>query len=87
MFPKCSWDRYLVCRPYFSFFTYSTRAGKKDFVKFRLLCLIFRLLFIVCQFIEKRREMKQEGRTEQELTESYCFLYPDKSKVQMTDKF
>lgn len=35
----------------------------------------------VCQFIEKRREMKQEGRTDQELTESYCFLYPDKSKV------
>lgn len=25
--------------------------------------------------------MKQEGRTEAELTESYCFLYPDKSKV------
>ncbi|XP_035512430.1 protein TASOR isoform X1 [Morone saxatilis] len=34
------------------------------------------------EFIEKRREMKQEGRTEQELTESYCFLYPDKSKLQ-----
>ncbi|KAM9855890.1 protein TASOR isoform 2-T2 [Aulostomus maculatus] len=26
--------------------------------------------------------MKQDGRTEQELTESYCFLYPDKSKLQ-----
>ncbi|KAL6119094.1 tasor [Pungitius sinensis] len=34
------------------------------------------------EFIEKRREMKQEGRTEVELTESYCFLYPDKSKLQ-----
>nr|XP_057908682.1 protein TASOR [Doryrhamphus excisus] len=34
------------------------------------------------EFIEKRREMKQEGRTEQELTESYCFLCPDKSKLQ-----
>uniref|UniRef100_H2SS95 Transcription activation suppressor b n=1 Tax=Takifugu rubripes TaxID=31033 RepID=H2SS95_TAKRU len=33
------------------------------------------------EFIEKRREMKQEGRTEQELSESFCFLYPDKSKV------
>ncbi|XP_039655493.1 protein TASOR isoform X2 [Perca fluviatilis] len=33
------------------------------------------------EFIEKRREMKQEGRTEQELTESYCFLFPDKSKL------
>lgn len=40
----------------------------------------------VCQFIEKRREMKQDGRTEQELTESYCFLYPDKSKVLMMAK-
>lgn len=29
--------------------------------------------------------MKQEGRNEQELTESYCFLYPDKSKVLMMD--
>lgn len=35
----------------------------------------------ICQFIEKRREMKQEGRTEQELSESFCFLFPDKSKV------
>ncbi|XP_068188803.1 protein TASOR [Antennarius striatus] len=34
------------------------------------------------EFIEKRREMKQEGRTEQEVTESFCFLYPDKSKLQ-----
>ncbi|KAE8293585.1 Protein TASOR [Larimichthys crocea] len=34
------------------------------------------------EFIEKRREMKQDGRTEQELNEMYCFLYPDKSKLQ-----
>ncbi|XP_014853954.1 PREDICTED: protein TASOR-like isoform X1 [Poecilia mexicana] len=34
------------------------------------------------EFIEKRREMKQEGRTDQELAESYCFLFPDKSKLQ-----
>ncbi|XP_077464136.1 protein TASOR isoform X2 [Stigmatopora argus] len=34
------------------------------------------------EFIEKRREMKQEGRTEQELAESHCFLYPDKAKLQ-----
>ncbi|XP_011475529.1 protein TASOR isoform X2 [Oryzias latipes] len=34
------------------------------------------------EFIEKRREMKQEGRTEQDLAESYCFLFPDKSKLQ-----
>lgn len=30
--------------------------------------------------------MKQEGRTEQEMTESYCFLYPDKSKVLIVTK-
>ncbi|XP_077424947.1 protein TASOR isoform X2 [Vanacampus margaritifer] len=35
------------------------------------------------EFIEKRREMKQEGRTDQELTESYCFFYPEKSKLQL----
>ncbi|KAJ0036689.1 hypothetical protein NQD34_005366 [Periophthalmus magnuspinnatus] len=34
------------------------------------------------EFVEKRREMKQEGRNEPELAESYCFLYPDKSKLQ-----
>lgn len=39
--------------------------------------------FPVCQFIEKRRELKQEGRTDPELVESYCFLFPDKSKVSL----
>ncbi|CAL1605649.1 unnamed protein product [Knipowitschia caucasica] len=34
------------------------------------------------EFVEKRREMKQDGRSEPELVESYCFLYPDKSKLQ-----
>lgn len=34
------------------------------------------------EFIEKRREMKQEGRSEPEVAESFCFLYPDKSKLQ-----
>ncbi|XP_045065491.1 protein TASOR isoform X2 [Coregonus clupeaformis] len=33
------------------------------------------------EFIEKRRELKQEGRTDPELVESYCFLFPDKSKL------
>ena len=37
--------------------------------------------FASCQFIEKRRAMKQEGRTEAELAESYCFLFPDKTRV------
>lgn len=47
---------------------------------------VFHLLSspLVFQFIEKRREMKQEGRTEQELAESYCFLFPDKSKVSLS---
>ncbi|KAK7884176.1 hypothetical protein WMY93_027299 [Mugilogobius chulae] len=35
------------------------------------------------EFVEKRREMKQEGRNEPELVESYCFLYPEKSKLQL----
>lgn len=47
----------------------------------RLRGYVSRFTFSLAQFIEKRREMKQEGRTEQELTESYCFLFPDKSKV------
>ncbi|XP_072305848.1 protein TASOR-like [Eucyclogobius newberryi] len=34
------------------------------------------------EFVEKRREMKQEGRNEPELVESYCFLFPEKSKLQ-----
>ncbi|XP_071020796.1 protein TASOR-like isoform X2 [Oncorhynchus clarkii lewisi] len=33
------------------------------------------------EFIEKRRELKQEGRTDPELVESYCFMFPDKSKL------
>ncbi|XP_035243385.1 protein TASOR isoform X2 [Anguilla anguilla] len=32
-------------------------------------------------FIEKKREMKQDGRTDKELVESYCFLLPDASKL------
>lgn len=50
-----------------------------------LLVVVSHLLWnpVISQFIEKRRELKQEGRTEQELSESFCFLYPDKSKVLM----
>lgn len=46
-------------------------------------CCVSLAVELLSQFIEKRREMKQEGRTEQELSESFCFLYPDKSKVPM----
>lgn len=35
----------------------------------------------VFQFVEKRREMKADGRTDKELDESYCFLLTDAVKV------
>ncbi|XP_043934633.1 protein TASOR isoform X2 [Protopterus annectens] len=34
------------------------------------------------EFIEKRRELKNEGRTEKELAETYAFLLVDRSQVQ-----
>ncbi|XP_066526927.1 protein TASOR isoform X2 [Hoplias malabaricus] len=33
------------------------------------------------EFMEKRKELKQDGRTEKELTESFCFLLCDAHKV------
>ncbi|XP_077458941.1 protein TASOR-like isoform X2 [Stigmatopora argus] len=33
------------------------------------------------EFVEKRREMKAEGRAEKELEETYCFLMTDEDKV------
>ncbi|XP_041637621.1 protein TASOR-like [Cheilinus undulatus] len=33
------------------------------------------------EFVEKRREMKADGRTDKELEESYCFLLADTAKV------
>lgn len=33
------------------------------------------------QFVEKRKEMKADGRTDKELEESYCFLLADADKV------
>lgn len=38
----------------------------------------------VFQFVEKRKEMKAEGRTDKELEESYCFLLADATKVRLT---
>nr|XP_015203488.1 PREDICTED: protein TASOR isoform X2 [Lepisosteus oculatus] len=35
------------------------------------------------EFVEKRREMKQEGRTDKELVESYGFLLADRSKLNL----
>lgn len=43
------------------------------------------LVFIDCvcvfQFVEKRKEMKTEGRMEKELEEGYCFLLTDSVRV------
>lgn len=61
-----------------SFYLDSSSRGSFSYFKAR----IIHNELLEKEFIEKRREMKQEGRTEQELTESYCFLYPDKSKLQ-----
>ncbi|XP_068996538.1 protein TASOR isoform X1 [Embiotoca jacksoni] len=61
-----------------SFYLDSSSRGSFSYCKARLI----HNELLEKEFIEKRREMKQEGRTEQELTESYCFLYPDKSKLQ-----
>ncbi|XP_047439664.1 protein TASOR isoform X2 [Mugil cephalus] len=33
------------------------------------------------EFVEKRKEMKTEGRTDKELEESYCFLLADSAKL------
>ncbi|KAM4610572.1 protein TASOR isoform 3-T3 [Polymixia lowei] len=61
-----------------SFYLDSSSRGTFSYCKARLI----HNELLEKEFIEKRREMKQEGRTEQELAESYCFLYPDKSKLQ-----
>uniref|UniRef100_UPI00398EB715 protein TASOR-like isoform X2 n=1 Tax=Pristiophorus japonicus TaxID=55135 RepID=UPI00398EB715 len=33
------------------------------------------------EYVEKRKELRNEGRTEKELAESYAFLLPDKSQI------
>uniref|UniRef100_A0A8B9LA82 Transcription activation suppressor b n=1 Tax=Astyanax mexicanus TaxID=7994 RepID=A0A8B9LA82_ASTMX len=43
-------------------------------------CLIHNEL-LEKEFVEKKRELKQAGRTEAELTESYAFLLPDTNKT------
>lgn len=43
-----------------------------------------KLCVYVFQFVEKRKEMKSDGRTEKELDESYCFLLADALKVRLT---
>lgn len=44
---------------------------------------LMRLRCLSWQFIEKKRELKQAGRTEAELADSYAFLLPDTSKVRL----
>ncbi|XP_029291950.1 protein TASOR isoform X2 [Cottoperca gobio] len=67
-----------LVKTFSSFYLDSSSRGTFSYCKARLI----HNELLEKEFIEKRREMKQEGRTEQELTESYCFLYPDKSKLQ-----
>uniref|UniRef100_A0A1A8HRF4 Family with sequence similarity 208, member Ab n=1 Tax=Nothobranchius kuhntae TaxID=321403 RepID=A0A1A8HRF4_NOTKU len=61
-----------------SFYLDSSSRGSFSYCKARLI----HNELLEKEFIEKRREMKQAGRTEPELAESYCFLFPDKSKLQ-----
>ena len=48
------------------------------------MCVCVCVCVCLFQFVEKRREMKSEGRTEKELEESYCFLLADNVKVRLT---
>lgn len=41
----------------------------------------------VFKFVEKRKEMKAEGRTDKELEECYCFLLTDTQKVGVTPSY
>lgn len=38
------------------------------------------------QFVEKRKELKQDGRTEKELAESFCFLFSDKVSLKASSE-
>ncbi|KAM6976901.1 protein TASOR [Aplochiton taeniatus] len=60
-----------------SFYLDSASRGTFSYCKARLI----HNELLEKEFIEKRRELKQEGRTEAELAESFCFLFPDKAKL------
>lgn len=40
-------------------------------------------VFCVFQFVEKRKEMKADGRTDKEMEESYCFLLTETAMVRV----
>ncbi|XP_030624803.1 protein TASOR [Chanos chanos] len=61
-----------------SFYLDSSSRGSFTYTK---VCLIHNEL-LEKEFVEKKRELKQAGRTDTELTESYGFLLPDKNKTQ-----
>ncbi|XP_076839750.1 LOW QUALITY PROTEIN: protein TASOR [Brachyhypopomus gauderio] len=60
-----------------SFYLDSSSRGSFTYIR---ACLIHSEL-LEKEFIEKRRELKQAGRTDAELTDSYAFLLPDASKT------
>nr|XP_023667074.1 protein TASOR isoform X1 [Paramormyrops kingsleyae] len=55
----------------------TTSAGTFSYTKARLV----HSELLEKDFIEKRRELKQDGRTDKELSESYCYLLPDLVKL------
>ncbi|KAI4886410.1 hypothetical protein NFI96_015341 [Prochilodus magdalenae] len=60
-----------------SFYLDASSRGAFTYTK---ACLIHNEL-LEKEFIEKKRELKQAGRTEAELTDSYAFLLPDMNKT------
>ncbi|KAL4655670.1 protein TASOR-like isoform X3 [Arapaima gigas] len=54
-----------------------TSAGTFTYTKARLV----HSELLEKEFIEKKRELRQDGRTDKELQESFCFLLPDSSKL------
>ncbi|XP_031421796.2 protein TASOR isoform X2 [Clupea harengus] len=61
-----------------SFYLETNSRGSFTYAKARLI----HSELLEKEFIEKKRELKQNGRTDAELEESYGFLLPDKDKVQ-----
>lgn len=57
------------------------RRSRRQKVNARLELLTLCLSVSFFEFVEKRREMKSDGRTDKELMESFCFLLADAVKV------
>ncbi|XP_051518058.1 protein TASOR-like isoform X2 [Myxocyprinus asiaticus] len=61
--------------------TFYLDAGSRGTFTYTKACLIHNEL-LEKEFIEKKRELKQNGRVDAELTEFYAFLLPERNKVQ-----